>query len=425
MPKLTSASVERLRPGKERREIPDSGCPSLRLVIQTSGHKSWAMRFRRPSGRSAKLTLGPVDLSSAEQDGDPVIGMPLTLVAARRLAVDILRQRAMGRDVVADIAAAKHRRLTEDAKSAANTFSVAARDFIIEYAVKKTRSSKTTARMIGFDPKADFDIIPGSLADRWRDKPVTSIDGHDLYGVIDEVKRSGIPGWKRRKKGLSEPLARLMRSHLSTMFGWLVEHRRVASNPCASVHKPDGGKARDRVLSDAEIVKFWQAAETEKLAPMLKLLLLTGCRPREVLGMTRSEISDDGVWTIPSERSKNHLPHVVHLPPMAQQLIPAEGFGAYWASAIKVRLDEAMGIDDWQIRDLRRTFVTGLANLGIRPDVIELAVNHSSGTRGGVAGVYNRSKLLPERKAALERWAAHVIRLVEGRSASVVPMKRA
>jgi len=270
MPKLTSASVEKLRPGKERREIPDSGCPSLRLVIQTSGHKSWAMRFRRPSGRSAKLTLGPVDLSSAEQDGDPVIGMPLTLVAARRLAVDILRQRAMGRDVVADIAAAKHRRLTEDAKSAANTFSVAARDFIIEYAVKKTRSSKTTARMIGFD---------------------------------------------RRKKGLSEPLARLMRSHLSTMFGWLVEHRRVASNPCASVHKPDGGKARDRVLSDAEIVKFWQAAETEKLAPMLKLLLLTGCRPREVLGMTRSEISDDGVWTIPSERSKNHLPHVVHLPP--------------------------------------------------------------------------------------------------------------
>jgi hypothetical protein len=152
-----------------------------------------------------------VDLSSAEQDGDPVIGMPLTLVAARRLAVDILRQRAMGRDVVADIAAAKHRRLTEDAKSAANTFSVAARDFIIEYAVKKTRSSKTTARMIGFDPKADFDIIPGSLADRWRDKPVTSIDGHDLYGVIDEVKRSGIPGWKRRKRGLSEPL---MRSHL-------------------------------------------------------------------------------------------------------------------------------------------------------------------------------------------------------------------
>jgi integrase len=91
----------------------------------------------------------------------------------------------------------------------------------------------------------------------------------------------------------------------------------------------------------------------------------------------------------------------------------------------RAMVDEAMGIDDWQIRDLRRTFVTGLANLGIRPDVIELAVNHSSGTRGGVAGVYNRSKLLPERKAALERWAAHVIRLVEGRSASVVPMKRA
>ena len=69
MPKLTSASVNKCRPDKNgRREIPDAGCPSLRLVIQVSGHKSWAMRFRRPSGKAAKLTLGPVDISGTETD---------------------------------------------------------------------------------------------------------------------------------------------------------------------------------------------------------------------------------------------------------------------------------------------------------------------------------------------------------------------
>jgi hypothetical protein len=74
------------------------------------------------------------------------------------------------------------------------------------------------------------------------------------------------------------------------------------------------------------------------------------------------------------------------------------------------------------IHDLRRVFVTGCAELGIRPDVIELAVNHISGVRGGIAGVYNRSELMPERRAALERWAVHVDGLVSGKAVNVVPM---
>jgi hypothetical protein len=76
----------------------------------------------------------------------------------------------------------------------------------------------------------------------------------------------------------------------------------------------------------------------------------------------------------------------------------------------------------WRLHDLRRTFVTGLADLGIRPDVIEMAVNHASGLRGGVAGVYNKSELLPQRRAALERWAAHVEGLVAGKASKVVRM---
>jgi hypothetical protein len=81
-------------------------------------------------------------------------------------------------------------------------------------------------------------------------------------------------------------------------------------------------------------------------------------------------------------------------------------------------------IGPWRLHDLRRTAVTGMAELGIRPDVIELTVNHVSGSRGGIAGVYNRSELLDERRAALERWAAHVDRLVSGAAANkVVPLR--
>ena len=420
--KLTAASVERYRPDKSaRREIGDAGT-GLRLVIQASGHKSWAMRFRRLSGKSAKLTLGPVDLSGTEQEAEPLIGMPLSLAAARKLAIEIQRQRAMGKDPIADIATAKRRRLTENAKAGANTFSSAARNFIEEYASKKTRNWVVTSRMLGLDPNAGFEIIEGSLADRWRDNPVTSIDDHDLYSVIDEVKRSGVPGWKRRKKGPSEPLARLMRCHLSTMFGWLAEHRRIASNPCANVHKPDGGKDRDRVLTNAEIVKFWQAAESERLGSMLKLLLLTGCRLNEVAGMKRSEISNDGsTWTIPGTRAKNKRQHVVPLSQMARDLIPAgDGFGAAYATAVKKRLDARMSIPPWQVRDLRRTAATGMAELGIQPHVVEACLNHISGAKAGVAGTYNRAQYQEEKKAALERWAAHVAGLVSGTGASIL-----
>jgi len=76
------------------------------------------------------------------------------------------------------------------------------------------------------------------------------------------------------------------------------------------------------------------------------------------------------------------------------------------------------------LHDLRRTAVTGMAELGIRPDVIELCVNHVSGSRGGIAGVYNRSELLPERTAALERWASHVSGLVSPQPDNVVAIKR-
>ena len=189
----------------------------------------------------------------------------------------------------------------------------------------------------------------------------------------------------------------------------------------------------------------------QPFGPLFKLLLLTGARLNEVACMTRDELSSDGAtWSLPGSRTKNAKPHVVPLPPAARDLIASvphivnkTGYvfttrGAVPVSSwtyLKNLLDEAMiavakqecadaKIPHWRLHDLRRTAVTGMAELGIQPGVIELCVNHISGTRSGVAGVYNRSELLPERKAALERWAAHLASLVEGKPPKIVPLRK-
>ena len=254
--------------------------------------------------------------------------------------------------------------------------------------------------------------------------------------MVDETRRLGIPGRGRRSEGPTEPLARAMYATLSKMFSWLVQHRRVEKNPCAGVHRPDAPRARDRVLTGDEIVKFWQAAEAEHHAPLFKLLLLTGCRLNEVAGMRRSELTDDfATWSIPGERTKNHRPHVVPLPPMARELIksvPTTGDLVFTTTGttpisgwtmIKRRLDAAMKIPSWRLHDLRRTCATGMAEIGIAPHIVEAALNHISGAKAGVAGTYNRAAYAAEKKAALERWAAHVAGLVAGRKAKVVPIR--
>ncbi len=105
---LTAAAVAKLKPGRERRQVLDGGVPGLYLQVQPSGHKSWIMRFRKPSGAQTKMTLGRADVSSSrEPPGEPKIGGLLTLAAARQLAAEVNRRRAQGRDVVADSKHAK------------------------------------------------------------------------------------------------------------------------------------------------------------------------------------------------------------------------------------------------------------------------------------------------------------------------------
>jgi integrase len=443
---LTDAAVRKFKPTAKRRWIRDAGAQSLYLVIQPSGHKAWTMRFRRPDGGIGKLVLGGVDLSGKELKGEPQIGQPLSLVAARQLAAGIHRERMLGHDVVADHKARRHRQRTELKDLAGNMFGALARRFVEEHARTKTRLWRRTATTLGLRYPIDGGEpveIKSGLAARWADKPVRSIDGHDIHSVITEAHRVAVPGIASPKSGLSEARARGLHAALSACFGWLLRHRYVDVNPCANVWRPKPPKSRDRVLSADEIRKLWKACDAVPpvYGAAVKMLLLTGgARLNEVARMERSELSADGAtWTLPGSRTKNHRSHVVPLPPLAREILASvprtnaryifslNGHGPItgW-SGTKRELDAAMGagVAAWVLHDLRRTCVTGLIELGVSPHVVEIVVNHVSGIRSGVAGTYNRSEMMPERQQALERWAAHIQGIVTGRPANVVTMPR-
>lgn len=437
-------------------EVPDGGCVGLYLQVFKSGKKSWALRYRRPGSRlPAKLTLGSVfdSTKASEVDAKPVIGGHLSLGSARLLVAELKHEIALGRDPGAAHKAAKLAITTSD------KFGGAVRDFIEQHARRKTRRWKDTARLLGLTPEANgegFETIKRGLADRWRDKPVAEVTDDDVHAIIEETREKGAPGLARHKKGPSEARARSIYAALSAMFGWLISKRRLKQSPCVGVPRPETPNKRKRVLTNAEVVKFWQATEKvgEPFGQLLKLLLLTGCRRNEVAGMRRSELSDDGrTWTIPGERTKNHESLLVALPRMARDILASVPRGRVsndlvftttgttpvsgW-SKLKKGLDAAMlaamqkeaagdGLDPkkveikpWRLHDLRRTVVTGMNDLKIAPHVVEAVVNHISGFKAGVAGNYNYAQYFDEKKVAWDRWAAHVATLVAGKKADNV-----
>ena len=233
-------------------------------------------------------------------------------------------------------------------------------------------------------------------------------------------------------------MARVSLARLSKFFSWLMMERRlVEKNPCVGVWRPNSGPARERCLSDAEVRWLWLACGDlgEPFNNLIRLILLTGQRKNECAKMTWSELQGD-VWHLPADRAKNGRAHVVPLSRLALEQIhglhpvgttyvfsttgdvPVNGW-----SKVKHRLDARMAelaraekasVPPWTIHDLRRTCATGLQKLGVRLEVTEAVLNHSSGTRAGIVGIYQRHQYADEKREALEQWAAHVEGIVSG-----------
>jgi integrase len=277
------------------------------------------------------------------------------------------------------------------------------------------RHSKPGSYWIEIRRKFDVEIIP----ELGKDTPVTEITKSDLRALIEAKQDKNWHG-----------AARYLFATLRPFFKWCAERDLISKSPLEDISPPKPLASRDRVLTDAEIVTFWKATESDPLfGPFYRLLLLTAQRREEVGGMQWQEVDRvTSTWTIPKQRTKNAKEHVVHLSPQALAVLdalprqergyvftttgttPISGYGK-----AKARLDGVMGeLPEWRVHDLRRTAASGMAALGFQPHIIERVLNHVSGATGGLVGVYQRFEYLEERQRALEAWANHVKTLCSG-----------
>jgi integrase len=230
------------------------------------------------------------------------------------------------------------------------------------------------------------------------------------------------------------------------MFTWAIGEGLALTNPVTGTNRSPS-RSRDRVLTEAELAAIFSACSADDYGRIVGLLVLTGQRRDEVGGMRWSEVDlDRRLWTIPAARTKNGREHIVPLTASAQALLPDrregrdfifgsgprtagsphQGFSG-WSKA-KAQLNtrvEASGsaVAPWTLHDLRRTVATLMADrLGVLPHIIEAVLNHVSGHRAGVAGIYNRASYSAEMSRALALWAAHILSLIEGREPNVIPL---
>ncbi len=221
-----------------------------------------------------------------------------------------------------------------------------------------------------------------------------------------------------------------------------VERGLLERHAATGIKPPAEAASRDRVLSAAELRAIWLAADaapgTSFFGDVVKLLLFTAQRRGEVGGMCWSEIDlDRELWILPAERCKNDRLHSVPLSPQAVAILrkryessrihvfgPKDTGVLVWQDC-RDSFAKPLGLPHWTLHDLRRTAVTGMAEIGIQPHIIEAIVNHVSGHKAGVAGTYNRALYSQEKRAALQRWADHVERVVTGEAnANIVAFGR-
>jgi len=421
--KLTALNVEKWPKAATRQEILDRD--GLYFIVQPSGKKSWALRYRH-NGKSVKHTIGKYPA--------------LQLKDARSKANELRAEIERGADPHGAKVTARRSTKVND------TFEAAVRRYITDYQFRNKRSWEWTARRLGLmvDGTAEPKQCPSlaiirdgskdqygrrrvSLVDRWGARRIGDVTDADIVAAIDQVARHA-------------PIAaNRLHAVLSALFGWAKDKRLVASNPCTGLRRPAQETARDRVLSDDELRKVWQAAGElgHPYTGLVRLLVLLGQRRNEIADLRWSEIDlEERVLHLPAARTKNGRAHDVPLSAQALAVVaglphlvdadlvftrrrkPITAFA--W---LKLKLDEASGVSDWTLHDLRRTVASGLQRLGVRLEVTEAVLNHKSGSVSGIVAVYQKHDYADEKRDALARWADHVDALVSGKKGNVVTLR--
>jgi integrase len=384
--KLTKSAIDALPTPAKDVVYWDSGCPGFGVKITPKGRKVFIVLYRSggTGSRLRKYTIGPYGR--------------VTLHQARAAALKIFAARTEGRDPAAEKQQARRRLVVDRVEDVVELF-------ITEH-VSKTRSAREISR-----------LLRREVNPRWGTRSVHEIGKRQIIELVTEVAARGTPS-------AANKLLKVVKAFL----GWCVGRAILDVSPANGLAAPARERARDRLLEDDELARILRAAR-QMDGPydgIVALLALTGQRREEVAQLTWDEVDlASHTWTLPACRTKNGKPHIVHLskeaiavlmrvPKLGKFVFSLSGTKPFQSfSAAKHKLDKLSGVSDWRLHDLRRTCVSGMARLGVPPHVADKVLNHQSGTISGVAAVYQRHEFLAERKDALERWSAHLARLLE------------
>jgi integrase len=395
--KITNATVAGLTlvAGKNDAIHFDDALPGFGLRLRRSGDKvlrSWIAQYKR-AGQTRRVRLGSANLISAEK--------------ARTAARKVLAEVALGEDPQAE----RVERRVKDR--------LTLRSVVEQFLADKQEAvrPRTFRELVRYLTGPHFKPLHGM--------PVDTITRKDIAARLVVIKR---------ERG--SVTAQHARAALSSMFSWAMRQGLVEHNSTINAGDLPTSKPRERVLTDQELVAIWNSSGRPfGYDKIVRLLILTGTRRQEIGDMTWDEIEDD-VWTIPAERTKNGRAHPLPLMPMAmdiirsvprmvtrQQLFGTRGTGFGGWSRCKKDLDHRCGVTDWRLHDIRRTVATRMADMGVLPHIIEAVLNHYSGHRAGVAGVYNKSAYEREVRTALAKWEDHLRGLVTGGERKILPLK--
>lgn len=334
--------------------------------------------------------------------------------------------RATAREALAALMAGQHPSTLADAKrrraemAMANTFAAVAE----RYAADKLPELKPTTRAM-YAMYLRTKLIPAL-----GQQGIDAIKRRDVIALVEGVKaRSG-------KAAAGGALAVLRR-----VLEYAVARELAETNPAASVDREEivgKSKARDRLLSDADLAAIWRAVDAvgEPFASLYKTLLLTGARREEIAAARWEDLDEaNAQLAVPAERAKSGQAMLIPLAPQALAIIAASprftgpyiftttaGRSPVTAfSGAKARLDAALGgaVAPFVIHDFRRAVRSGLGRLGVDTVVAELVLGH---TQPGIVGVYDRHSYFDEKRAALERWERHLLGIVDPAPDNVIAL---
>jgi integrase len=417
-----------LKPRDERYEVPDPGKPGLRLRVLPSGVRVFRW-YATSVGRV--ITIGPWARNAKPGH--------VTLDDARTWLQRLKDAHRAGKlaEVEAELVrtVAPTRAAAAPAPQGEKTFEQIATDY---FAHVRTALGWRTAPEV--KRAVTRDVLPALGA-----RPLRAITAPEIAAVVKVVSARG-----------SRTQAGRVLAYVKGILRYARGHGLMDTNPADALDPEALGVVEnesERFLSQDEIRAFWQALDTSKMtAPTraaLRIVLLTGVRPGELLGATWDEIDfKAATWTIPVERQKmkpkmrsKARPFVVPLAPSVVALFeklrawadgspfvmasPLAEAGRYTDKALIAAMRKLFEGKDALLRfeepvptphDLRRTVRTHLGEtLAVPPHIAERCLNHSLGK---IARVYDRGDYLMERRDALTRWAAHVEKIVASPAAA-------